>query len=758
MDSSACSTAESVSAARATNDPDSLDDTLVVIEALEDNFGDLAKWFESFEGTRARDVIGFDLAMDLCGCYELVLRRLGKGIRDIFGRCKFIQSARELQDAEQVLLRLESILTAPSELDSFRDIARLVNSEAGPGSVELQTALGGLLSHHNTDLLSAFAIRECLDVHWRRVLELISALIFMVENGNKLLVESANECTAHQSELTSSRDEISRLHRELGKGRKLLTELKLNRSIESQTASGTVMHLEAVMTELQKAQAHVDRLTEAHAHSQEKCYELKLNTDEIVLTHEREKDQLNWTLHEVRSQLRERDITLSRVKEDHVKEQEGLNRQIASLTERNGKLTMDIAALEHARLEAVQSYNKLQTVAQRQQGEQEVQLSDFRGIIDELQCRITKGEENAKAGQVELVFYKEETDKLTDEIHRLGTCKRVLSSLCDFLGVQTVDRWESLLPTILAERDASVDRIGEVLKRTCVKRDTQDIQATNDPDKMDFVTHTGDMFTTYEVVITGIIQSLDNAEPRPKKVAQKRRQSFGSQGLTIKREYASPEDVGPDETKLQSTEGKCEQDMWSLDIKSHTDHNNVDSFDIELRANATHVRTPIPNYIAKSLGARGDLKILELGHLEPLVTLLKVLQAEDEIEACAEITQNKCHCQEMEQFSNRLKCTLFICWTPSGDHEVYGDDDRTGAVYTIIVHKRKDVRRYYLLVVKPKGEALYMYNFGKVPFKGQYNVPSNKFVHIADGTCQGPGSTHNVITVTTNDLVLNDDV
>ena len=189
-------------------------------------------------------------------------------------------------------------------------------------------------------------------MHWRRVLELISALIFMVENGNKLLVESANECTAHQSELTSSRDEISRLHRELGKGRKLLTELKLNRSIESQTASGTVMHLEAVMTELQKAQAHVDRLTEAHAHSQEKCYELKLNTDEIVLTHEREKDQLNWTLHEVRSQLRERDITLSRVKEDHVKEQEGLNRQIASLTERNGKLTMDIAALEHARLEA----------------------------------------------------------------------------------------------------------------------------------------------------------------------------------------------------------------------------------------------------------------------------------------------------------------------------------------------------------------------------------------------------------------------
>lgn len=48
------------------------------LEELLNNFSQLAQWFAVFERTDAREVIGFDLAMEICGCYDITIRKLAR--------------------------------------------------------------------------------------------------------------------------------------------------------------------------------------------------------------------------------------------------------------------------------------------------------------------------------------------------------------------------------------------------------------------------------------------------------------------------------------------------------------------------------------------------------------------------------------------------------------------------------------------------------------------------------------------------------
>lgn len=730
--------------------PECLEDSLVVAKALEDNFGELAKWFESFQGTDARGVIGFDLAMELCGCYAIVLARLGRGISDMFGGCKFTQSARGLRDADRALQRLEAILTRPTETDPFCEALSLETSDHE--SEQLQTALGKLAKR--TALSSALEIQECFDEHWTGLLESIRALVVMVRKGRAQLLDSTTECIKHRRDLDSARDDVSRLRGELATESEIVATLTRARSITSQSETGTAMQLEEAKETLQQTQARCDRLCGELTRSQDKCEQQERCIHDITLTHERNKEKLLQALDKVHRQLTDSELTLARVKEDRAKEREDLNLEIIALTERNENLLRDMADLESAKREAERRY----AAAQQQRCEQESMLSHSHGIINDLQCRVNKGEEIIRGVQADLVSSQEEQVKLTNEIKRLVECKGVLASLCRFVGVDTVySCWDSLQRAISAQMDASVDRIDAELKQTCVKRAANGAYDIDEHTRMEVVEHTGGMFRAYEDAITNVIRRLDNVvEPRPKTARLKRKSPGGSLGVTGRQGsiLKTLKDYGPDETKLPKIEQTSEP--RPLDITSQTCHNDVHAFDIDSAAAAAATRgTKIPSYIAKTLCAQGDLKVIDLGHEAPLGTLLRVLQAEDLIPSCAEPTQSKCHCQDMDRFSNSLKCTLLVCWTPSGHHEAYGGVDRTRAVYTIIVHKQNKVRKYYLVAVKPHGHESYIYNFGKVPFETQYDVPCHTV--LLDGTCRGPGSTVDVVTLTTQDIVLRAD-
>jgi hypothetical protein len=188
-------------------------------------------------------------------------------------------------------------------------------------------------------------------------------------------------------------------------------------------------------------------------------------------------------------------------------------------------------------------------------------------------------------------------------------------------------------------------------------------------------------------------------------------------------------------------------------------HSNVYKFDIELCENDAPVRRHIPHYLAQPLIGKA-LKLINLGYEKPIDNLLSVLQVSEEVSenvvnALSEYNQSTCHCSQMALLSQTLGCKLFICWAPGDEHEIYGVKDNSTCTYIIIVYRENRAKLYYLLAVKSEG--FYTYDLAKLPFALQFQIDKQAFVHMSDGSCQGPvlsNPTHSVDTIETSHLVL----
>ncbi|KAK2811913.1 hypothetical protein Q5P01_000135 [Channa striata] len=90
--------------------PCPLDQPLATAAALRSRFESLVSWFKTFEGARAREAsLGLELATELCGCYDAVLRRLLDGVADTFLGKAFVPGPRYVARADRVLAALADI-------------------------------------------------------------------------------------------------------------------------------------------------------------------------------------------------------------------------------------------------------------------------------------------------------------------------------------------------------------------------------------------------------------------------------------------------------------------------------------------------------------------------------------------------------------------------------------------------------------------------------------------------------------------------
>ncbi|KAE8287300.1 hypothetical protein D5F01_LYC13338 [Larimichthys crocea] len=339
-----------------------------------------------------------------------------------------------------------------------------------------------------------------------------------------------------------------------------------------------------------------------------------------------------------------------------------------------------------------------------------------------------------------------------------------------------------------------------MLKQKCVRvikdgdDDDDDITSGNadfgckQEDAMEIPDTTGEMFTDYESQIRAVVQSL-SSEHTPMEVSGdkpvwrkikrlKRRNPEKHAGVTAEDHltFKKPEyDVEPHcgvaaekqdiprsdfesqvdrrwDTKRNGCQVIGQQNRLGISSAQELGHHAVHTFDIE------PTKRKIPMYIAKGLNSE-DVKIVHLGDTPKTTVqkLLGVLQVEEpSLWDYTEITQGSCHCPQMEQISQGLKCALFICWAPSGEHEVYGNEHKSSLMYVIVTYRDETMRSYYLLCVKR--DSSYVYNLAKL-FTSHFQVPEHAFVHKADATCESPqgsysGQTQGVDTVETDRIIL----
>lgn len=286
-----------------------VDGILVTIEALEKHFVDLSNWFRSFQDTKARDVIGFELAMELCGCYDIIIHRLGNCLRGTFGQYKFINHAQDMEHADQALSFLQDILRAHLDqrlITALDNLFQFLNSDLTPEYNVLWSTVKNW-TQESAPLSSAMDIQQCLKARWLTVSEM-SALVTVVIDKVGQMFSSHADFIKQQTEFTLVRQKDAVLNQQYNETastlRKLqndylelvqhMSKMKLlhERELEnSQTLNETSMR---------KITGTLEETVRAHD-------TLRVDMAQVETVHENEKKKWSETFNRIMGMVKERD-------------------------------------------------------------------------------------------------------------------------------------------------------------------------------------------------------------------------------------------------------------------------------------------------------------------------------------------------------------------------------------------------------------------------------------------------------------------
>lgn len=786
--------------------PSSLSDTLVTVEALGNNFEELAKWFQLFESTNARDVIGFDLAMELCGCYDIIIRRLGNGLRDTFGQTMFIQGPQHVKVADQALQYIAAFVKGDVTRDLKPALQDLLCQSDNTRDLETKTIRTAFeeLSTDRGNISSAPQIGESLKVQWGFVVELVCALVDIIQTNTNRSLPGTLESTRHQKDLTFARQENVRLQSECNEARKTIDKLERELSIVRQTATNEELYKDEIQRKALENDNRISELQEVYSNAQ--SVEETLKREIVRITSEQEHERSAWSVkvQGLVTRLETSQSTIDIMQRDHLTEKDALQVQICTLTADKDTLSQNEAQLK-THIQTTEASHKQDLDERRITTDVlHVSVSQQKAKITELTDTIDKYIASNQELHQTVTTQDMELDNM---IKQLQMSKMTLRSLDQLFGFEIANCDHStVVDRITGQRAASVERIQSVLKGTVIQVMKDDDDDHCYQEHMDTASDTSQLFKDYECEIHNIIQRLSlEHEPmdvsgcsytrqRRIKPSLKRRlcpnvtleRSSYDHPVCKKQECTSEvkHEANPENTvkpekreepnlpvKIESQDtpdnnnGDCcqlrgqENSNPSVVNDYSSKHSNVYMVDIELCENDPNARRHIPGYIAQSLIDK-DVKLINLGCEKHIDTLLNVLQVSEEVseyvvKALSEYNTSTCHCSQMTKLSQILKCSLFICWPPGDEHEIYGAENNDNCVHTIIVYRENRGKLYYLLAVKDQGS--YTYNLARLPFESQFQVPKQAFRHISDGSCQGPvvsNPIHSVDTIETSHLVL----
>ena len=744
----------------------SLDETLIAVDALETNFGDLAKWFEAFEKTKACDTIGFSVAMELCGCYDLIIRRLGKSLRDTFRETRFIQTAEHVKQADQALKYIASIVKGDHEHQLLTFVQDLLESLEEEDVIchtfyNLQTLVGTLASNRASPLSPGHII-ESLKIHWDTVLDIGCDLSSTLKQRSDKLVLLRNEYVKQQNELTSARKEIDRLQADFADVSSCLyrTQATMHQKEELSKICDVEHHTQSIERDTRYSELQ-DRLNKYR----ELYDDLTRDMSRITNAHTAERKRWRVQCDKLTTQLAKKNSTSEETHKRHLETKAEFIAQIESLTRSRDTLLQTISSLKTT-IEVLRS-DQVKIVDDFKLERRSMDNMSSKQI-EELSRSIAFHEDNNIKLKLTVRTLSEKVDMLTtvDEDLKLANIKLATMQQCfgfDILECNVT----SVLDEIKLLKDASLERLSTFIQGRCLK-----VVKTDSDDDMEqamCVSYTpGNFFHDYENQIRDIILTLQQQQHVPMEVEV---QSSTQRVIKtpLKRKLTTLQ--YSEDTKMEQPFKKqeCDSDMKRdsevetttarvlklEDVQYETQHQFLSHPETVISSveqdgsghrkvfkftgdgsEDTTLRLPIPLNVVMHLKGEGDIKLVHLGHDKPVHTLLSVLQArEEDFKVISEIKPNMCHCSEMERLSDRLKCCILICWSPEGAHELHGKN-HTRCRYAIMVHRDQNLRFYYLISVKINGS--YIYNLAKLTVNQIDHLSNPVFIHKSDGKCEGP--------------------
>lgn len=733
---------------RVTQKPSPANTITGTLRGMTETFAELTRWLESFETTDAREIIGFDLAMEICGCYDMTIRGLESCVTTgLFSECRHMKSLADIPLADNVIacctrLCAENIAIETTDLNAITEHVRKNDGNLSEKLLSIVQRLKPVPSQNMPDTSV-------------KLTERFQALVELVIQLTAVIVNTADELTRKTATCEQLRAEKTNLDNALSAKEE---ERQSQAEAHNLTSARRIRDL---AEELDEQKRTIQKLTATH--------------EKYKRTREDDRRRLVQELEKAKKETHDAKKEFILFQEDSEQDKACHKASIDDLSHKLEKLVVD------NKQSLQKSESEIQTLSQERESLQAslVALTNLNGTLHR---ELTEKDKHISNLESALESAKAEVDHMeakVTEMNTLAASIRALSTALDvdLRGMQP----DGILPVIRDKTEASALRLGDVLKQTCVAREDA-------RDKIAHETHDTDIvFELYESVVAAAIRSL-GTEQAPMDVSESSRPRLKRKKkkacVTVKHDKQRKREPSPQPLKLKTESTSYDFTNVGSDLKTETTLSNPTTwslckaerkstgFTLENCGRLKKKYIGVPSCIVRKVLRSSYTRVIlvNLGSDSPLSRLYEMLTPDDQRRDTPSQTAS-CHCAQFASLVETYQVGVLVCWSPCGIYELYGVDYMSEGMYIIVVESSSNpgldpslnlVKSYYIMA---GGNNMDKYTYNLVDMGSlTTDLPANRrFIHDSSKACVvGPvnvaierhGENTDVMTVTTSDITL----
>lgn len=733
-----------------------VDEITATMEGLVGNYKSLVHWLEEFEKTNAREAVGFDLAMLLCGCYNVSIRGLVGNVTKLFSECKTVKSLYDVPRADAIAECCSKFCSEDMLAQAFTDIVADKDTLYDP--------------------LRPLALRLKPQTEHKYISTVRDGLIERLGALKETVFQLATVLGLVKDELSKERVARKKLEYEKLKTDNVLAakeeEYALETEKNTQVTSGRISDLSKQLEEQKKV---INKMSLCHKKEKEKW-----DTTRTQLAEELQKAKT--TLFEKNKQLTTNQGDNEKAARAHEQTVDTLGCQIKELKEENATLRRELDTKRQRVAEQYSLAEQQITLLKADLVEAQAELASHMNRIDNMDLELQMGRDELEYNM-----------KLLAELKPHSAAIGVLSLVLDLdLKSMAVDR---IIEAVNDKAVRSAARVEGVLRRACVSRG--DLL----PDELSDLRAGDDVFSVYEGIMMAAIRGLEaeqtpmdvadvSRRPRPKPPKRKLflavedgRKKYGK--LETKTEFKeefkmetkeeedfkmetkeeTKEEIKPEGYKFEMHNTRLKDDYTFrgaeqpqvpdpipepvpvpepennavVVVKREVVDTRGQGFKLSYeRRTQDRCTVPVSNRVAGKIlhSYIGGAVLVELGP-SPLFTLHKLVRPDSYDTFASNPEASACHCLDLKSLARACKCALFVCWSPSGSCELYGGRYASQAMYVVIVKTGPGSTKNYQLMAANVAEDEYTYNLVDLSSDLMKAVPKQDFFRHRSG-CVGP--------------------
>lgn len=664
------------------------------------NYTGLAQWLESFAETDARELIGFDVAMVVCGCYNVAIRGVSRSIEMMLSQCKMMETLQDISQADYIAQRCAAVCGDKTAGEVLNKLVADHTARCG-NMQDIADRLSG------EDIVHIGGLRDGVSGRFEALKDAVIQLALTVG--------------AITADLEAEQARCRRLEAEKSSMTAVLTATEEEHEAATERVTGD---LTSRIKDLSKLVDQQD-----------------VEINKLKLCHNQQKGEWDTIKTELVGELDK--LQALRLKDKNHFDTVYLETEEARAIDKNDidTLSHTVARLEQEKKALLREHaielDNLRAEREMAQGA----ISTLEQTVIHVTAEMEKQLKGLDALRLELNVTKDDLAYNMELASVVSRYEATLISLSLTLGLDLKTIQPSNVPAAINKKVVdSASWLEGVLRESCVTRGDA---------VLDIDSHSEDAaFHTYESVIIAALRRLGDEQspmdvnsPADKK-APKRRKVAVAVYQSKKKCDGDKDESSHAVVTTPSVDEKLVDTVTSHALKKEISQRG-ERFTIPVNERVSvfsvAVCDRVAGVVADASGGRNDHVVLvDLGADSPLSLLQQLLQVDSATDTASHL-RAACHCSDLDSMATMCECTLVTCWSRLGLYELYGMQHHNNALYVVII---LDTglglsSRYYVLAIKADKNE-YVYNLVDKQTILTHNLSQLTLFAHSVSDCKGP--------------------